>query len=462
MEAQLSFLGGVDTVTGSCHLLRAGGLNILIDCGLFQGDPLWEERNYDPFPFNPSEIDYLLLTHGHLDHCGRIPRLVKEGFQGSIICTSATYDIAKIVLMDSGQIHEEDYAHWKKIWLRRGEKPREPLYTVMDALDSLRYFREFPPYGQPVKLNNTITVTFRDAGHILGASFLVVDIKGGKRIIFSGDLGNRGKPIIRDPELPEGADIIVTESTYGNRRHRDFDASVDELREVITESCRSGGNTLIPSFAIERAQDLLYVFSRLYEEGRMPECRVFLDTPMGIAVTRVMKRHPECFDQETSRLFEESGDPFTFPGLEFTRTPDESKQINFIKSHAIIIAGSGMCTGGRIKHHLKHNIWRPESSIVFVGYQAEGTLGRKIVDGRKKVKIFGETYRVKARVSTIGGFSSHADQDILLDWLGSNTGTRRIFIVHGEEGAEALKKETLSRGLAEKVTIPHYGDSYDL
>ncbi len=462
MEMELTFFGGVDTVTGSCHLLRTGGLNILIDCGMFQGDPSWEEKNYEPFPFKPADIDFLLLTHGHLDHCGRIPKLVKEGFNGSIICTPATYDIAKIVLLDSGQIHEEDYKHWEKIWLRRGEKPREPLYTVMDVIDSFRFFRELPGYDQPVSLNNSITVRFRDAGHILGASFIEISAKKGKKIIFSGDIGNKGKPIIRDPQPPEGASVIITESTYGNRQHKGFEASVDELARVINNSCKRGGNTLIPSFAIERAQDLLFVFRRLYEEKRMPQCRVFLDSPMGIAVTKIMSRHPECFDKETLKVIETSGDPFHFPGLEFTKTPEESKQINFIKSHAIIIAGSGMCTGGRIKHHLKHNIWRPESSIVFVGYQAEGTLGRKIVDGKKKVKIFGESYRVKASVHTIGGFSSHADQEGILEWIGNNTGLEDLFIVHGEEGAEVIKKEALKRGLTKRAVIPRFGESFRL
>ncbi|UCG78552.1 MAG: MBL fold metallo-hydrolase [Nitrospirota bacterium] len=463
MSIELSFHGGVDTVTGSCHLIKAGGLNVLIDCGMFQGTDGWEDRNYESFSFDPSSIDFLLLTHGHLDHCGRIPLLVKAGFNGSIICTSATYDIAKIILMDSARIHEEDYAHWKKIWKRRGEKERKPLYTILDVMDTLRLFDDFARYGVKRDLNQIVSVTFKDAGHILGASFIEIDIKKEKRLIFSGDLGNRNKPIIRDPFMPESAEIIVVESTYSDREHKDFGHTVDEFAGIISQTCKRGGNTLIPSFAIERAQDLLYILRKLTDEGRIPPCRVFLDSPMGINVTGVMRRHPECFDDETSALFSNNEDPFWFPGLEFTLTPEESKQINFVKSNAIIIAGSGMCTGGRIKHHLKHNIWRPEASVVFVGFQAEGTLGRHIVDGKATVKIYRENYNVRASVHTVGGFSSHADRSILLDWLGNSKGTEKIFLVHGEsEKMSNFKKAIMDRQLAGEVIAPHYEDHFEL
>lgn len=460
---EISFHGGVDTVTGSCHLLKAGGMEILVDCGLFQGDPSWEEKNRDSFSFDPSRIDFLLLTHGHLDHCGRIPLLVKKGFRGSILCTSATYDIAKIVLMDSARIHEEDFDEWKKISLRKGERPKEPLYTTVDVLDSLRLFRDFADYDRPVRLNDKVVVTFRDAGHILGAAFLEVAVKGKKHVLFSGDLGNRQKPIIRDPALPGEADVIVVETTYAGRNHRSFSDSVDELAQVIRDACKRGGNVLIPSFAIERAQDLLFVIRKLSDEEKIPPCRVFLDSPMGINVTEVMRRHPECFDQETLALFKNNEDPFSFPGLEFTKTPEESRQINHVKSHAIIIAGSGMCTGGRIKHHLKHNIWREESSIVFVGFQAEGTLGRKIVDREKTVRIFGELYRLNAQVHTIGGFSSHADKGILLDWLGQSPGAEKIFLVHGEgKETEGFRAELERLQIGKSVHIPHLGEVHQL
>ncbi len=459
--AKITFCGGVETVTGSCFLLEAAGLRILIDCGMFQGEGRWEELNHAPFAFAPSEIDYLILTHGHLDHTGRVPLLVKQGFNGSIVCTPGTYDIAKVVMMDSARVQEEDYAHWKKIWLRKGEKPKPPLYTTIDVLDAIRLFNNTPRYDEPLSLNSRVTITFKDAGHILGASSVVVDIKGEGRIIFSGDIGNRNKPIIRDPWIPDSADVVIMETTYGDRVHRGFDESVEELRDVINSVCKRGGNVLIPAFAVERAQDLLFVLRGLIRSGEIPPCKVYLDSPMGISVTDIMRRHPECFDEETRKLILAGEDPFWFAGLEFTREPEESKKINFIKSHAIIIAGSGMCTGGRIKHHLKHNIWRKECAVVFVGYQAEGTLGRRIVDGKKKVKIFGETYRVNASVHTIGGFSSHADRGILFEWLRGCTGLRELFLVHGEDGPKvAFKRAVQSEGIIKSVHVPKYDETF--
>ncbi|MEK6777192.1 MAG: MBL fold metallo-hydrolase [bacterium] len=461
MTIQLSFHGAADTVTGSCHLLQAEGLKILVDCGLFQGDRQWEERNDQDFGFDPSSIDYLLLTHGHLDHCGRIPVLVRKGFKGKIICTPATYDIAKIVFMDSAHIQEEDAGQWKKIHARRGLPHKEPLYTTLDALDALQHFGTFAQYGQSIPLNGKVQVTFKDSGHILGAAFLEIVIKGFGKVIFSGDLGNRGKPIIKDPSFPDGGDVVVVEGTYADRNHKNIEASVEEFRKAVLESCRLGGNVLIPSFAIERAQDLLFFIREFYDQGRLPSCRVFLDSPMAIKITDVMRKHPECFDPETQGFFQSHEDPFDFPGLQLTRTAEASRQINSMKSHAIIIAGSGMCTGGRIKHHLKHNIWREESSIIFVGYQAEGTLGRKIVDREKEVTIFGETYRVNARVHTIGGFSSHADKEILMDWLQHNKEIRHLFLVHGERNTLAsFQEEVGNKGMAKEIHIPHLNEKF--
>jgi metallo-beta-lactamase family protein len=456
MSIDLSFHGGVDTVTGSCHLLRAGGLHILVDCGMFQGGRQTEEMNYGDFGFDPASIDFLLLTHAHLDHCGRIPLLVRKGFKGKIITTSATFDIAKVVIMDSAQIQEEDFEHWQRIKRRKGMKQREPLYTTLDALDSLRYFSTFAEYGKHLTLNSRVKVTFRDAGHILGAAFLELDVKGKGRLIFSGDLGNREKPIIRDPSLPSQADIFIIEGTYADRNHKDIDHSVRELRDAVVETFQRGGNVLIPSFAIERAQEILFFLGEFHRSGEIPPCKVFLDSPMAISVTNIMRRHPECFDEETYRVLKKQRDPFSFPGLEFTRSREESLKINFLKSQAIIIAGSGMCTAGRIKHHLKHHLWRKESSIVFVGYQARGTLGRKIVDRAKTVKIFRESYRVRATTYTIGGFSAHADREILLEWLHHSRNTEHIFLVHGEKKSlTSFRKEIKKRGLARKTHIPH-------
>ena len=462
MSFNLSFHGGVDGVTGSCHLLQAASITLLIDCGFFQGGYNIEEKNRDDFGFDPADIDFLLLTHGHLDHCGRIPLLVKRGFQGKIICTPATYDIARIIMLDTAGIQEEDAAQWKRINRRRGLKSPEPLYTTLDALDALRFFGEFTEYGKTVKLNRDVSVTFRDAGHILGASFLEIDVNG-RRVVFSGDLGNRNKPIIRDPEFPDKADVCIVEGTYSDRTHKDIDTSVKELHEAIVDTCKRGGNALIPAFAIERTQDMLYYLSQMYYHGNLPSCRVFLDSPMAISVNDIMRKHPECYDEETAKLLAKNHDPFSFPGLHLTKTPDQSRKINAIESNAIIIAGSGMCTGGRIKHHLKHNIWREEASIIFIGYQAEGTLGRKIVDGEKEVKIFGETYRVCAKVYTIGGFSAHADKTILLDWLKHTETPDHLFLVHGEENAlSSFKKEIQLQNKAKKIYIPSLHQSFSL
>lgn len=462
MSINLSFHGAAESVTGSCFLLKAGGLNIVIDCGLFQGGDEADRLNYDDFGFDPKKVDHLLLTHGHLDHCGRIPVLVQKGFRGGIVCTSATYDIAKVILMDSAKIQEEDYEKSKKLSRRRGEQAQGPLYTTLDALDSLRYFDTMADYDKPVRLNDDIKVRFRDSGHILGAAFLEIEIKNELRILFSGDLGNRNKPIIKDPESPRDADAIIVEGTYANRNHKNIEDSVRELSKALKDTFDRGGNVLIPSFAVERAQDLLFYFRRMHEKGELPPCNVYLDTPMGINVTNIMRRHPECFDQETAHLFNNHADPFRFPGLRFTKTQEESRGINQIKSRAVIIAGSGMCTGGRIRHHLKHNVWRPECSIVFVGFQAVGTLGRDLVDGNEFVSIFGEKYKVRAKVHTIGGFSSHADKDILIDWLNSGK-AGKVFLVHGEKGVlGGFKDELMKRGIGGEVIVPRMGELFSI
>ncbi len=463
MAMHISFHGGVDTVTGSCHLLKAGGLNVLIDCGYFQGRPEWEKRNFDEFGFDPSSIDYLLLTHGHLDHCGRIPLLVKRGFQGKIITTSATYDIAKIVVMDSARIQEEDYEYWKRINPRKTFVRRGPLYTTEDALDCLQYFSTISGYGKPVPLNGRVTATFRDAGHIFGAAFIEIDVKGEGRILFSGDLGNRNKPIIRDPEPPGPADVVVIEGTYSNRNHKGMDQSIEELREAIARTAKNQGNVLIPSFAIERAQDILYFLREMYYRKELPQHRVFLDSPMGISVTNVMRRYPEYFDREARAVLEQDRDPFMFPGVEFTRTQDASRQINYIKKNAIIIAGSGMCTGGRIKHHLAKNIRNKKASIIFIGYQAQGTLGRKIIEKNREVKIFGKPFPVNAKVYTIGGFSAHADNEILCQWLEHTGRPKHIFLVHGEKKVlQSFQKELTAKNQGKNIHVPGFQSTYSL
>ncbi len=462
MSIKLSFHGAAKTVTGSCHYLSIGGLNILIDCGIFQGGRKMDDLNYGDFGFEPSSIDYLLLTHGHLDHCGRIPALIRKGFQGKIITTSATYDIAKIIFLDSAKIQEEDYKHWKRISLRKGLKPREPLYTTVDALDTLKHFGTFANYEVPIRLNGKVEVTFRDAGHIFGSAFVEIVVDGARKLVFSGDLGNREKPVIEDPSLPVEGDIVVVESTYATRDHKNIEDTVQELKTAILDTFNKGGNVLIPAFAIERAQELLYFIRQFRDNGELPKCKVFLDSPMAIRVTEVMRKHPECFDDEMEKLLQKNNDPFDFPGLEFTKSAEESKQINFT-DQSIIIAGSGMCTGGRIKHHLKHNIWRKESSIIFTGYQAAGTLGRRIVSGRKKVRIFGETYRVRANVYTIGGFSAHAGKRLLTEWLRNNKKIQNLFLVHGEkESLTAFQKHLKKEKMAAKIFIPRLHEKFIL
>jgi len=366
-------------------------------------------------------------------------------------------------MLDTAQIQEEDAAHWKRINKRKGLEVPEPLFTTLDALDTLRYFGDFAEYGKPVHLNDQLLVTFRDAGHILGASFLEIDVANEKRIVFSGDLGNRNKPIIRDPQYPQKANICIVEGTYADRTHKDIDTSVRELHDAVRDTCKRGGNVLIPSFAIERTQDMLFYLGLMYYKKQLPSCRVFLDSPMAISVNEIMRRHPECFDEETAQLLASNHDPFSFPGLQLTKTPDQSRKINSIESQAIIIAGSGMCTGGRIKHHLKHNIWRKEASIVFVGYQAEGTLGRNIVDGNKVVKIFDESYRVRAKVYTIGGFSAHADRTILLDWLKHCETPQHLFLVHGEDRAlSSFEEEIKTQNIAKAIHIPTLHQRFSL
>ncbi|MCK4911457.1 MAG: MBL fold metallo-hydrolase [Thermodesulfovibrionales bacterium] len=463
MQAKLSFHGAVGGVTGSCHLLETGGLKLLVDCGLFQGDNQWRSRNQGDFGFDPASIDYLLLSHAHLDHCGRIPLLVKRGFRGKIICTRATYDIAKIILLDSARIQEEDVEHWRPANLRDGFKPKKPLYTTLDALDALGYFETFTKYDKPHKLGDAVKVTFRDAGHILGASFIEVDTKGGQRVLFSGDLGNTGKPIIRDPSFARKAEVVVVESTYGDRNHKSVDESVEELIGCVLKTFEAGGNVVIPSFAVERAQELLYFFRKFHEEGRLPRSDVFLDSPMATSVTNIMRRHPECFNEETLRLFNSNADPFSFPGLQITRTQTASKRINHAINNAVIIAGAGMCNGGRIRLHLQRNILRPECSIVFIGFQAKGTLGREIVDGAQEVSILGESYKVKANIHTIGGFSSHADKDTLIDWLAHGGRHSKVFVVHGENSAvSSLGSAIIERNLSDEAIVPELHKQYSL
>jgi len=458
---KIKVLGAAKTVTGSCYLMEYQDKKILVDCGMFQGHD--EHLNYEPFGFEPAELDMVLLTHAHLDHSGRLPKLVREGFEGRILSTPATLDLARIMLLDAAKLQEEEAETTSRRNLRRGMEPVEPLYDVGDAIETISFFGPGVKYDTRLEIYPGLYVTFRDAGHILGSSFLEIEADG-KKLIFSGDLGNRDKPIVRDPESPKLHDVdhIFIESTYGNRLHKSIEESKQELLDAIKDTFERGGNVIIPSFAIERSQDLLYFIREFKETGEISkETKVFLDSPLAIQATKIFRAHRECFDDEANELLKQHKDPFNFPGLVITRNVEASKEINKIKSGAIIIAGSGMCTGGRVKHHLKHNLWREECSVIFVGFQARGTLGREIVDGKDEVEIYGERIKVRAKIYTINGFSAHADRDILLDWLTKTNPQGVVHPVHGEEETIYIFEKSINE-LGYKTHVPNLGETIEI
>lgn len=436
---KLSFHGAAQDVTGSCYLLQCAGKRILVDCGMYQGSRELVEDNANDFGFDAAGIDYLLLTHAHLDHCGRIPLLVKRGFTGEIITTAASRELGRLVMMDAAGLQEEEARYRNRRARRRGKKGDYlvPLYTVLDALNAQENFGRVAHYDEPMELAPGIRVTFIDAGHILGSASILLELsEDGKqrRVLFSGDLGLSGRPILRDPSIPPEVDVVVMETTYGDRQHKELEPSVEELYAAINDTTQRGGNVIIPTFALERSQEILYYLHAGKEQGILPPfLQVFLDSPMAISATEIFRRHPDCYDEDTNKLFRSGQDPFAFPGLHFTRETAESIAINQVSGGAVIMAGSGMCTGGRIRHHLKYNLGRERSSIVFVGFAAHGTLARKIVDGAKSVDIFGEEYAVRAQIYTIGGFSAHAGQTELLAWHSGAGAPERTFLVHGEK-----------------------------
>ena len=460
MRIKLSFLGAARNVTGSRYLLETDNTRLLVDCGLYQ-EREFRSRNWDPFPIPPHTLDAVLLTHAHVDHCGLLPKLVHEGFRGRIYCTEATSEIAQIILLDSAQLQEEDAEFKRKRHereKRRGPFPEIPLYTVDDAKASFPLFLPVK-YGVPAQIGNGVEATFYDAGHVLGSSMIKVEVsQGGEKrtIIFSGDVGRRDRPILRDPNVFSKTDYILVESTYGDRVHAPADIS-DSLAEIVNSTYKAGGNIIVPSFALERTQEVLYYLNDLLIEDRIPHLMVFLDSPMATSITEVFKRHSELFDQEMIKLLRHNKSPFDFPGFKMVQTVDESKSLNHIAGTILIIAGSGMCTGGRVKHHLVSNISRRESTILFVGYQAIGTLGRQIVDGAKQVRILGQQYPVRARIAQIHGFSSHADRDELLRWLsGLIIAPKHLFVVHGEANVAEQFGGFLRQKTGWKVSVPEY------
>jgi len=462
---KISFHGADQGVTGSCHMIHCAGKRILIDCGMYQGGRELDEENAEPFGFEPADIDIVLLTHAHLDHCGRLPLLVKRGFRGEIITTAASRELARVVMLDAAGLQEEEARYQARKAARRNKKAQHtvPLYSTLDALNCLEQFGRTAVYGKPVDLVPGVRATFLDAGHILGSAsiFLELEENGQRRsLVFSGDLGNAGRPLLRDPVTPPHADVVIMETTYGNRRHKAIAPSVEEMYTAINDTFKRGGNVIIPTFALERAQEVLYYLRQGIEDNRLPaSMQVFLDSPMAISATEIFDRHPECYDPEVARQFRNNIDPFDLPGLHMTRETSESMAINRISGGAVIMAGSGMCTGGRVRHHLKHNLWRRDSSIIFVGFAAIGTLARTIIDGARQVRIFGEEFTVKAHVHTINGFSAHADQAELLAWHNRISGVKKTYLVHGEEDAmrhfAGLLKGT-------EVEMPALHQEYDL
>jgi len=463
MHIKLSFLGAARNVTGSRYLVEVNGVRFLVDCGLYQEREL-RGRNWEPFLIPLDSIDAVLLTHAHLDHCGLLPKLVREGFDGPVYCTAATSEIAKVILMDSAKIQQEDAEFKRKRHQREGRRgpyPEIPLYTTDDAKDCFRLLSPVQ-YGEPVQIGDGVVATFHDAGHILGSSMIRVTVSqdGEKRtLLFSGDVGRWNKPILQDPTLFDEADYVLVESTYGDRLHESQETIGDELAKVINSTVEAAGNILIPSFALERSQEVLYYLNELLIKDRIPHLMVFVDSPMAVSVTEVFEHYPELFDKEMMELIWQGKSPFDFPGLTMVRTVDQSKAINYITGAVMIIAGSGMCTGGRIKYHLVRNISRPESTILFVGYQAMGTLGREIVGGDKEVRILGQKYPVRARVAQIHGFSAHADRDELLRWLSAlQRPPRHLFVVHGESETAWRFADFLRERTGWEISVPGYRD----
>ena len=462
MQIKLGFLGAARNVTGSQYLLEANNVRLLVDCGLYQ-EREFKSRNWEPFRVPPHTLDAVLLTHAHLDHCGLLPKLVREGFNGRIYCTAATAEIAQIILLDSANLQEEDAQFKRKRHEREGRKgpfPEVPLYTVDDAR---AVFPLFTPakYGEVVRVGDGVEAGFYDAGHVLGSSMIQVTVKQGgesRKIVFSGDVGRWDRPILQDPSIFSELDYILVESTYGERSHQESADVGERLAEIVNSTRKAGGNIIVPSFALQRAQEILYRLNELLIEDRIPHLMVFLDSPMAIRITEVFKRNAELFDKKMTSLVRHNMSPFDFPGFKMVQTTDESKSLNHITGTIMIIAGSGMCNGGRIKHHLVNNITRPESTVLFVGYQASGTLGRQIVEGAQTVRILGQQYSVRARIEQIHGFSSHADRDELFRWLsGLKKAPRHLFVTHGESSTAQHFGDFLKKETGWQISVPEYG-----
>ena len=468
---ELTFHGAVRTVTGSQHLVEVNGLKILLDCGLYQGSRKESYNRNQNLPFNAADIDILVLSHAHIDHSGNIPNLVKSGFTGDIVCTYATRDLCAIMLRDSAKIQQYDIEYVNKKRERDNLPPRKPIYTMQDAVQSLKNFIGIG-YERPYNLAPGISLTFYDAGHILGSAMVVLDIedtaaKRDVRLVFSGDIGRPNRPILNDPAFLDSADVLLIESTYGNRNHENIDEATDKLEKIVNETCKRGGKLIVPAFAVGRTQELVYRLHKLVESRDIsPHLPVYVDSPLAIDATGIYRLHPEAYDEETHQFLAEDrhNDPFGFDMMRYTRSTAESKELNFLRDPAVIISASGMVEAGRILHHVKNNAEDPRNTILIVGWQAPHTLGRRIVEKQPKIRIFGEEYELNAQVATINGLSAHADRTELLEWTGHlKKRPSHTFIVHGEEEAslalaEALRQE---QGFSE-VAVPHLGQSFQV
>lgn len=462
---KISFLGAARTVTGSCYLLELEQQKILLDCGMFQGSKLVKSFNEKEFLFNPSEIDAVVLTHAHIDHSGLVPKLVKQGFRGSVHCTRSTQELCSILLPDSAHIQESDADLANRKGLRAGKKMVEPLFTVDDAYRALKLFR-IHEFGSEFQVVPGIKAKFKVAGHILGSAIVEFFITEGDlttKLIFTGDIGQPNQPIIEDPENLTAADFIITESTYGDRLHKAYDKE-QELADIINDTVEKGGNIIIPAFAVGRTQVLLYYFQKLLSEGRIPEIPIYVDSPMANKATQITLTSPDEYDEEARALYEMQGRRLvSMHNLRFTATAQESMAINDIAGSKIILSASGMADAGRILHHLKHNLWRQDSCVIFAGYQAEGSLGRRLVEGNKRVKIMGEDIRVAATIYNLKGFSAHADKAQLLQWFQKmKQKPKAFFVTHGELAAATELADELRRNLGTAVYVPHYGDCVEI
>ena len=473
---KITFLGATRTVTGSNFLVEGAGKKFLVDCGMWQGKAEQEMENSQEFEYNPSEIDFMLLTHAHIDHSGRIPKLYNEGFRNKVYAHKATCDLCALMLPDSGHIQETEVEWKNKKRKRKGEEPIEPIYTAEDAVRCLEIF-EPVQYDQIIEITPEIHVRFNDAGHMLGSSIIEVWVKEGEKVtktVFTGDIGNNDIPLLSPPTMIEDTDFLVMESTYGSRLHMRNDEKAQIFLDVVSETLDNGGTVVIPSFAVGRTQEILYEINKLKDEhGDDEEFRrkyktimkapVYVDSPLAISATEVFRENTELFDEETKEEIMRGDNPLEFPGLKFTKTADESKALNEDQTPSIIISASGMCEVGRIKHHLKHNLWNPKSTILFVGYQAPGTLGYNIVNGAKTVKIFGEEIAVNARIEYIEGYSGHADQELLMNSIYSYIKKpKHIFLVHGEPESQDVLADKIEEETKIGVTIPEFGETYEL